>query len=106
MLNGSPTTALASDDQTEDSDKQSRKVAARQHSLQCSQQGVTYTTSLKCDSAQVAFLYRAIYLEVCCQSITQDCLDWTVSPFLLFETCRLHRPMSEFEGEAENMCSH
>jgi hypothetical protein len=23
-----------------------------------------------------------------------------------FETCRLHRAMSEFEGEADNICSH
>jgi hypothetical protein len=23
-----------------------------------------------------------------------------------FETCRMHRVMSEFEGKAENICSH
>jgi hypothetical protein len=23
-----------------------------------------------------------------------------------FETCRMHQAMSEFEGKAENMCSH
>jgi hypothetical protein len=29
-----------------------------------------------------------------------------ISGFGTFETCRRHRAMSEFEGEAENICSH
>jgi hypothetical protein len=71
------------DDQTEDSDKQSRKVAARQHSLQFSQQGVTYSTSLKFGSVKVVFYDRAIYLEVCCQKC-----HLALSPIGTFRTSR------------------
>src|SRR5260370_5494631 len=83
MLNGSPTTALAR--MIKPKILTRNRVRSRRVNIhsQFSQQGGTYTTSLKCGSAQVVFLYRAIFLEVCCQNITQDCLDWTVSPFLL-----------------------
>jgi hypothetical protein len=29
-----------------------------------------------------------------------------MSPFGTFETCRFHQAISEFEGKAENICSH
>ena len=32
--------------------------------------------------------------------------DRCVAAIGTFETCRLHRAMSEFEGKAENMCSY